>query len=66
MEFLWSYIRGGLYRVPLHQPTLYDRHLLDIGYNLLYVDSLIQKVNVPLMFSQLRLLGIHRTFTFIV
>ena len=47
-------MRGGLYRVPLHQSALYDRNLLDIGYNLFYVDSLMQKVNVPLMFSQLR------------
>lgn len=44
-------MRGGLYRVALHQSALHDRHLLDIGYNLLYVDSLMWKVNVPLMFS---------------
>ena len=59
-------MRGGLYRVALHQSALHDRHLLDISYNLLYDDSLIHKVNVPLMFSYLRFLGIHRTFTFIV
>ena len=44
-------MRGGLYRMPLHQSALYDRHLLDISYNLLLIDSLMQKVNVPLMFS---------------
>ena len=53
MEILCSYIRACLYRVALHQSALYDRHLLDISYNLLYVDSLMQKVNVPLMFSWL-------------
>ena len=59
-------MRGGLYRVALHQSALHDRHLLDIGYNLLYVDSLIQKVNVLLMLNKLAYWDICRTFTFII
>lgn len=66
MEILWSYMRGGLYRVALHQSALYDRHLLDISHNLLYVVSLIQKVNVLLMLNELAYWDICRTFTFIV
>lgn len=59
-------MRGGLYRVALHQSALYDRHLLDISHNLLYVVSLIQKVNVLLMLNELAYWDICRTFTFIV
>ena len=59
-------MRGGLYRVALHQSALHDRHLLDSSHNLLYDDSLMRKVNVPLMFNELAYIGIHRTFTFIV
>ena len=59
-------MRGGLYRVALHQSALHDRHLLDISHNLLYDDSLMWKVNVPLLFNELAYMDIHRTFTFIV
>lgn len=32
---LWSCIRGGLYRVALHQSALYNRILWDISHNVL-------------------------------